>query len=379
MKLKSTMAALALVIVVLSSLGKVQAQIRQILPINYGVTGVRGDTNGNVLLTGGTDSPSLNTNSPAFLYYGQVASIPSVTNGSGLYLFHAFGNTNYGSQFYGPNTSLYDPSLGAGNIRAVGAYKDSSDSNAYQHSMIYTGPLNGSGSWTNIVAPGDGSQTVGDTIAHSTMGDLVVGNFVYTNALTHGFGFIYNMTNQSYLTVTNGTYGTTLYGVWHNGGSKYTIVGGYSDVTNGGKAFIENYDSSSQILTNFASFSFNNDPSIVTHFEGISAMEGGFSVCATEAYLGTNTASYAFIATNSDGSFDPNALWTPITNNLLSTTFTTGDTVISNTVLGIYTDGTNGAYSYMTVTVPESGASGYLVFALGGLAAVIALRHRRDP
>ena len=56
-------------------------------------------------------------------------------------------------------------------------------------------------------------------------------------------------------------------------------------------------------FSNFRSYSFDNDPSIVTHFEGISAASGGFSIAATEASRKDLGASYAFIPVRKNGSF----------------------------------------------------------------------------
>ena len=348
------------------SMGEARAQIEQVFPFNYGITGVRQDTGGNILITGGTDSPTLNTNSAAFLYDGPLNAIPSNPSDPRLHLFHAFNDTSNGSQFYGPNTSLFDPSIGTGNIRAVGAYKNQGAT--YQNSMLYTG------SWTNIVAPGNGINLVGDTVAHSTMGSLVVGNYDYQGQENSGLGFIYNMTNQTYQTISLGVYSTTAYGIWQNGGSsstKYSIVGGFSDVINGGKAYVVNYDSVTKLFTDFSSFSFNNNPSIVTHFEGISEINGGFSVTATTV----QGASYAFIPTNNDGSFGA-ASWIAITNNIdTNSLLITGDTVIDSTVMGIYnsTNGTtNGIYSYIS-TVPEPSTYG---LAGLGLLALLGIRSR---
>ena len=124
------------------------AGIQTILPINYGVTGVRQDVGGNVVITGGTGPPSLTDGTPAFIYDGPLNQIPSNTSAASLHLFDPTfaGETVTSSQFYGPNTPLFDPSIGAGNITAVGAYRYTGSN--YQNGMIYTGPLDGSGTYT---------------------------------------------------------------------------------------------------------------------------------------------------------------------------------------------------------------------------------------
>ena len=44
-----------------------------------------------------------------------------------------------------------------------------------------------------------------------------------------------------------GSTSTTLYGIWSNGGTSYTLAGGYSELLNGsrtvGKGFLVDYDS----------------------------------------------------------------------------------------------------------------------------------------
>jgi hypothetical protein len=337
------------------------AGIQSILPLNYGVTGVRQDVGGNVVITGGTGLPSLNDNDPAFIYYGPLSQIPSTTSASSLNTFNPTfaGEAVSSSQFYGPNTSLFDPSIGAGNITAVGAYRYSGYN--YQAGMLYTGPPDGSvGTFVQIIAPGNGTYAVGDTIPHSTMGDLVVGNFDYQSNETQGNGFIYNISSKSYTTVDIGHYSTTLYGVWQDGGPSsnlYTIVGGFSDNVHGAKAFVEDYDATTGTFSDFRSYSFDNRPSIVTHFEGISAVNGGFSIAATE--LGgrsNNGASYAFIPVKKNGSFGT-ARWVAI-KNTVNHTPTTGDTVIDNSVMGIYPVGTAGVSSYISTVQKSSSGKG---------------------
>ena len=331
------------------------AGIQTILPINYGVTGVRQDVGGNVVITGGTGPPSLTDGTPAYIYDGPLNQIPSTTSAASLHLFYPTfaGETVTSSQFYGPNTPLFNPSIGAGNITAVGAYRYTGSN--YQNGMIYTGPLDGSGTYTQLVAPGNGTDAVGDTIPHSTMGNLVVGNFDYQSDPASGHGFIYNTSSQTYTTVDIGHFSTTLYGVWQNGGPSgtlYTIVGGYSANVHGAKAFIEDYNSTTHQFSNFKSYSFNNNPSIVTHFEGISAVTGGFSIAATEVSpRAIDGASYAFIPVKKNGRFGA-ARWVAMRNQV-NRAPTTGDTVIDTSVMGIYPLNSVDAASYIS-TVKKS-------------------------
>jgi len=360
--------------VAFATLGGLEAQISPILPLNYGVTGIRQDSGGNVLITGGTGSPSLDSATPAFLYYGPINAIPSSTTGVGLYTYtpnFGSGAITGGAQFYGPNTNFFNPTIGDGNIRAVGAYKLSAN-DTYQNGMIYDGPLSGSGTWTSIQAPDTGGA-IGDTIPHSTMGNLVVGNFDLQSDPAAGSAFVYDLSNPSspWKTFNLGAYSTTFYGVWQNGGAsstKYTIVGGISDLIGGGRGLVFNYDSATQIVSNETQLNFGNDPTFITHFEGISAVEGGFSLTSTTV----QGAGYAFLPVNLDGSFGA-PTWTAITNQIDPMAPTTGDTVIDTSVLGVYT--TSGGVSSYIATVPEP--STYALFGLAASLALIGARCRR--
>jgi len=357
-----------------ATLGGVEAQISPILPLNYGVTGIRQDSGGNVLITGGTGQPSLNLATPAFLYYGPINSIPSTTTGAGLYTYtpdFGSGAITGGAQFYGPNTNFFNPAIGAGNIRAVGAYKPTANA-TYQNGMIYNGPLSGSGTWTSIEVPSDLFDPVGDTIPHSTMGNLVVGNFDLQSDVARGSGFIYDLGNPNspWSTFDLGAYSTTFYGVWQNGGAsstKYTIVGGISDLIDGGDGLVFNYDSATGIVSDQIRLSFGNNSTFITHFEGISAVEGGFSLTSTTV----QGAGYAFLPVNLDGSFGT-PTWTAITNQIDPMAPTTGDTVIGTSVLGVYT--TSGGVSSYIATVPEP--STFALLGLGAIACVAARRRR---
>ena len=137
------------------------------------VTGVRGLSSGEVVLSGTAVGEGVQN---ALIYTGSI----SPTNPSGVHILTpAFaGQTVTGAAFYGPDTFAFNPSLGAGNIRAVGSYTYA-DSGERNHGLLYQGPPSGGGTWTQIDVPRRvvGGKVVENTLAHSTMGDLVVGNY----------------------------------------------------------------------------------------------------------------------------------------------------------------------------------------------------------
>jgi hypothetical protein len=324
-----------------------------IFPVNWAVTGVRRDYSDIIALTGGTGPPQLDyTNETrAFIYYGTVSGTTrsDQTNSSSLHMFqpHFPGETVTASMLYGPNTRYFNPNnIKQGTIIAVGAYK-ATESN-YQGSFIYEGPVNGSGTYTKLVFPPshyevDGvtyPDPPGLTVAHSTMGDFIVGNLYYQSSNTRGHGFIYNRFTRQSLIVDRGKFSTTLYGIWQNGGdnsTKYTIIGGHSDSNSTSIAFIENFDSSNNTFSNFTSYSYLNQTEYPTHFQGICGLDGGgFAIAAQQdnTITGAFVALYLYLPVHSDGSFG-SAVWTPLTNTLTPNRMST-DTVLDDLIFGLY-------------------------------------------
>jgi hypothetical protein len=380
--MKKTTAFLLLLVV--GGAVRSSAQVTQIFPDGYSVTGVRGsDASGNMIITGGTGT------SP-FFYSGPL---PASTNPGNTYTSNLVpiinGSAVTGtSTFYGPNTPYYNSWIGAGNVLAVGTYKETSSS-TYQNGVMYLGPLTGSTSssnWTPIKVPDSlAGLPVGDTIPHSTMGNLVVGNY-NTQIPSGGQGFIYNITAQSYKKLSFGDV-TSAFGIWQNGGSTsslYTIVGGYTllggDTQIGSKGqvgYIVNYDASTDLFSGFTELSINNDRSLFTHIEGIDAYQDGFSLAAMSVQGGALGAAYCFIPVTATGFGTPT--WEAI--NTSPSPFATGDTVIDNSVMGLYQNSTGASASFLytasntPASVPEPSALSLLAVGLGGLS----LARRRHP
>jgi hypothetical protein len=372
------MAAVVVVVAAATTSTSAHAQVTQIFPDGYSVTGVRqADNAGNLYITGGTGT------SP-FLYYGQL---PSSTNPGGTYTTNLTpvinGTAVTGkSTFYGPNSSYYDPSIGAGNVRAVGTYLATSTS-TYQDGVMYLGTLAGStasSSWTTLKVPDNVAginKQVGDTVPHSTMGNLVVGNF-NTQTSNLGQGFIYNIADQTYSKLSFGEI-TSTFGIWQNGGSsstQYTIVGGYTTIAGGSAStsegqvgYIVNYDDSTKAYTNFTDLNFNNDNTIFTHVEGIAAYGSGFSLAAMSVRNGLLEPAYCFVPVTSNGFGTPT--WEAIRSG---SPFATGDTVIDQSVMGLY-EPSSGVTASFVATVPEPSACALL--AIGMAALGLARQGRR--
>ena len=342
------------------------------------VTGVRGTTNGDVILTG-SQATGTNKDTLPFLYQGPLTSAANGVKPSAL--TPPFPGFETGT-FYGPDTSTYNPdSIPAGRVRAVGSYRTKPTHGVLNHGMIYLGPVSGSGgSWTSIDVPADGSNTVDhiracpvtrpgcfvlDTIAHSTMGNLVVGNYDLNPApgrLISGNAFIYNMSTHLWTLLRLGgslSSATTLYGIWQNGGPgnpNYTLAGGSSahgSSLGTQRAFLMNYNERTGVFGKPRFYSYGNAPTLVTHFDGITKVQGGFNVVAISS---AQPSSMAFIPATGDWPSFGTATWYPIdvgASPLCSGNCSnvTGNTVYQNQVMGLYMASDSIPRSYLA-TVP---------------------------
>jgi hypothetical protein len=350
--------------------------ISSILQTGDIVTGVRGAANGNVVLTGSAVTGS-GTQTAPFLYRGHLRSAAGAAVSE---LTPSFPGVT-SATFYGPDTHSFNPgSIPRGQVRAVGSYQSSSaPAGVLNQGMIYLGPVSGSGgSWTSIDVPADGSHTVGhvracpkvqvncfvmDTIAHSTMGDLVVGNYDLNpsvpGGVVSGNAFIYNMPRHQWTLLDLGgslSSETTIYGIWQNGGGRspnYTLAGG-SSASGAKQAFLMNYNERTGTFGKPKYFSYGNAPTLVTHFEGITAVPGGFHLVAQSS---AQDVSMAFIPASARYGFFGAATWYPV--NVAASplcsggcSLTTGNTVYKNHVMGLYVQtGSNAPHTYLAAVL----------------------------
>ena len=347
------------------------------------VTGVRGAGWGNVVLTfSAQQGPDQKVQ--AGLYVGPFRNTATAAP---LFPTPSFEGvtTVTTSTFYGPNTHHFNPRLiPRGQVQAVGSYQ--TGASTFDQGMIYRGTPDGSeGTWQTINVPSRGADVVGNvsacegksikcsvagTIAHSTMGDLVVGNYDLTldgeqqDPLTIN-AFIYNTATKKYtLLGSNGDpFGaldnfSTIYGVWQNGGqnsSLYTLAGGTGRIglQSVQKAFLVTYDASTGQYGEPAYYTFQ-DAGGDTHFEGVTPVLGGFSMAGETLTKDGTTTFAAFVPAsipalpfrrNVDtiryGSPE-SAVWAPINagadTNLCPTkcALTTANTISQNKLMGVF-------------------------------------------
>lgn len=264
-----------------------------------GWQGLRGAaTPGQYLFAGTTGSNGL-------LYVG-----PITAQGGSSYLVNYPGAAT---------TSVYGPDLlPNGDVRLVGSFRTGADTVS---GFVYEGAIADLGDGSNY-KPIDypGSKY---TYVHSTMGGLAVGNYdsPTSNGLPVGVGhaFIYSLASSTFAAEVAypGALSTTAYGIWHNGGTGYTIAGGYTtpspaDPTQGiGEGFLVDYDSATGAFTHWKSFAgprVDGATNIVTHFEGISGVEKGvYTLAASTLTPSGAVGSFVTVRRSTDGTFEDGA------------------------------------------------------------------------
>ena len=147
-----------------------------------------------------------------------------------------------------------------------------------------------------------------DTIPHSTMGDLVVGDYDLNPSVLGGVisanAFIYNMSRQRWTLLDLGGSRSTRPRSMASGRmaaatARSTPWPG-SKASGAQRAFLMNYNERTQTFGKPKYFSYGNAPTLVTHFEGITAVPGGFHLVAISS---AQEASMAFVPPASAAAF----------------------------------------------------------------------------
>jgi hypothetical protein len=302
------------------------------------LTGVRAVTGSSsqVYISGAYKAPNVSTKI-GLLYEGPLAGNGSSGTWTELTPPGADSTT-----FYGPNSS---PS---GTIQVVGSYATAAAPSTaigilYQANADFSNP-----SWTILAPPVEPGDTLLNTIAHSNMGNIAVGNF--DTELDSGKAFIYdfNTTPAYHELIKPNALSITAYGIWWNGGSSYTIAGGFSDTSHVDVGYLVDWDSLSNTASNWHEYYYKNQPltSIGAHFEGITSDgNGGYNAPSDWASVDHLSAGAAFVHIDTQY----NATWTDIVYP--GADITSANTSYLNSIIGVYQNPNDSVtYGYVATT-----------------------------
>jgi hypothetical protein len=314
----------------------------------YPISGWQGikasDTAGQYLITGTSGATGI-------LYVGTIS-------GQG---------TSYPVNYPGASqTSVYGvANLGGNQVQLVGSYVNPDSST--RHGFFFQGTYGDggvTGTFSTLDVPGATFNYI-----HSTMGGLAVGNSDGPTAtgapLGPGTASIWNV--QTGQVVANVKFpfskSNTAYGIWYNGGTSYTIVGGFSrlGVNNMsdqtapiGTGYIVDYNSATGRFTHWKALTYPNGFNLLTHFEGISSTQPGvYQLAADSIQIGTNhitQGSWVTLARNRDGSFGKSS-WVNL-NYPGVQGWTSNDSVAGNQAVGIVIGNTGELTYQATVNTP---------------------------
>lgn len=323
------------------------------------LTGVRHVDNRDedIVYISGFYVPLVEANTTGFVYKGCLCG-----NGHWHNLNHPPVNGQPTiTNLYGPNNGKHKDT-----IQVVGNYTVQNQTGAF--GCLYEGKLDGSGHWTTIIPP---FGNVINTICHSTMGGLIVGN--YDTNIVQGKAFIYDIKHKRYLDITNHhAVSITAYGIWLNSNADddnckdkdanryYTICGGFTNKALINVAYLVDFDKKRGCLKNWRIYNYNNDPhkTLITHFDGIT--------------IGKDNKTYNLTGqTQEKGELIPHAFYAQVKRHKHNDKFkrrakwcqvayphklvTTGNTVYKKWVIGVY------------IQANDSSVDGYVSYVKGDL------------
>ncbi len=291
--------------------------------LNFGtngtfLTGIRGDN-----IVGNYTIPE--SGETGGLYYNMTTQtwspMPEAT-ANGANFPEAIGSSPYGPNFGNPG----------GILRVVGSYQ-TAGSAPYDLSYIYDAAAAPDQQIKTLIYPGSGTLY---TIAHSTFGHQVVGN--YDTRLATGNAFIYDINTGTYTTNNiPGAISTTAYGIY---GDK--IAGGYGQVKVGDGIHAEHgyiYDMATGTYA-----TYDHPGAVATHFEGITGAghSGEYNLVANWV-TADGTVHPAVMHVDALG----RATWYEID---IPGAVVSSNSAYGENVVGIYVDG-NGINGYLA-TIP---------------------------
>lgn len=291
--------------------------------MSYSTLNFPGAINGSKTLLTGIRRKKKKTILTGF-YEANGENVSFVQYNGGYYILNYY---DYVTNLYGPCILKHKRFRFVGNIIGVGGNLIG---------CYYTGKLDGKGEW-KLLQPGR------NTICHSTMGDLIVGN---TQEGELSSAFIFNIDKNEYIDINKrGARSITAYGIWHNKhhpcdkkerkkhhDDSYTICGGYSPIVgiNTTIGYTVDYNSRTKKFSNWKDYYYNNDAirSTVTHFDGITVGEhGGFNLTGVAVHDGNEVGFFLSTHKNNE--------WKEI--KYPGSNLTTGNSVVDKTVIGVYT------------------------------------------
>lgn len=264
-------------------------------------------------------------------------------------------------------TSVYGPDyFSLGVYRLVGIYRKNMDERSY--GFFFEGGLNDLENSANYKSISGGGNF---TYLHSVMGNILVGN--YDDIYKYGFydlpfgpvsAFLYIISIGKKIEINYpGSTSNTAYGIWYNGGSSYTICGGYSNdaiqitdvyTENGpkpiGNAYIVNYDIETNLFSNWTSINYPYDKNKVSHFQGISksASSNSYQLCADSVNIGdiNNIGSWANVSVDVSGNFCVDK-WIDV-KYPLPLTITSSNSVSGNIIVGTFFNKDDGTEAFQS-------------------------------